>query len=201
MKSIRKFSICLACILLLGAIFQSCSFLKEVSTLGKCEFRMGTLEQPFIAGINVSRINNFTDLSLAHVGIVGASVMRGELLLSFTLNVEVRNPNPATAALNKLEYMAYIDDIEVARGFLDQRVEIAPNGGTTNIPLRLETDLVRVLSKDSRATLFNFGLNLADVSNRPTRVTLKVKPTIMIGMMELAYPGYLNVKHEFSSGN
>jgi LEA14-like dessication related protein len=201
MESIRNYTLYPLCFLLLLTGIQSCSFLKEISTLGKCEFRMGTLEKPVIAGIDVGRINNFTDLTLVDAGIVGASVLRGELPLSFTLNIEARNPNPATAALNRLEYMAYIDDVEIARGSLDQRVEIAPNGGIAIIPLRLSTDLVSILNKDSRAALFNFGLNLADASNRPTRVTLKVKPTIMVGMMEIVYPGYFNVQHDFSTGD
>jgi LEA14-like dessication related protein len=201
MESIRNYTLYPLCVILLLLGMQSCSFLKEISALAKCEFRMGTLDRPVIAGIDVSRINNFTDLTLVDVGIVGASVMRGELPLSFTLNIEARNPNPATAALNRLEYMAYIDDVEIASGSLNQRVEIAPNGGIANIPLHLSTDLVSILNKDSRAALFNFGLNLADASNRPTRVTLKVKPTIMVGMMEIVYPGYFNVQHDFSSGD
>ena len=91
MKSNRNYTFGTVYVLVLFAFIQSCSFLKEISTLGKCEFRMGTLEQPFIAGIDVSKIHNFTDLTLVDVGIVGASVMRGELPLSFTLNVEARN--------------------------------------------------------------------------------------------------------------
>jgi len=200
MKRIQKYIAVLALITTMGSI-NSCSLLKEVSTLGKCEFKMGTLEHPVIAGIDVSKISGFSDLSFIDVGIIGAAVLKGELPLSFTLNIEARNPNPVTAALNRLEYMAYIDDVEIAAGALDQRVEIAPSGGTTIIPMRLSTDLIRILNKDSRATLFNFGLNLADASNRPTRVTLKVKPTILVGMVELQYPGYFNVRHEFSSGN
>ena len=80
-------------------------------------------------------------------------------------------------------------------------MEIDAGGSTTVIPLRLTTDLVRILNKDSRAAIFNFGLNLADASNRPTRVTLKVKPTIMVGVMEIQYPGYISVKHDFTSGD
>lgn len=190
----------IACFLL-AATVQSCSFLKEVTALGKCEFRLGTLEQPEIAGIPVNDIGDFADLGLRDAGRIGASLLQGTLPLSFTLNVEARNPNPATAALNRLEYIAFIDDVEIARGALDQRVEIPPNGGDAVIPLRLATDLVEILQKESRNALFNFGLNLADASNKPTRVTLKVKPTILVGMIELQYPGYFNVRHEFSSGD
>ncbi len=190
-----------AAIALLAGAMQSCSVLKEVSTLGKCEFKMGTLENETIAGIDVSNINSYSDLSLGDVARVGSHVLQGELPLSLTLNVEARNPNPVTAALNRLEYIAFIDDVEMARGALNQRVEIPASGGTATIPLNLATDLLSLLSRESRSALFNFGLNLADASNRPTRLTIKVKPTILVGMVELTYPGYFSVSHEFTSGD
>jgi hypothetical protein len=43
----------------------------------------------------------------------------------------------------------------------------------------------------------NFGLNLAGSGNRPSRMTLKVKPTIMVGTTPISYPGYLSVTNEF----
>ena len=188
--------------ILLAAIAEnSCNFLKEISTLGKCEFRVTTLEDPEIAGVDVSQIRSFTDLSFVDMGIISASMLKGDLPLSFTLNVEARNPNPAMAALNSLEYLAFIDDVEVARGNLDRRIEIPANGGVTTIPLRLNTDLIDILKKDSRQALVNFGLNLADAGNRPTRVSIKVKPTILVGAMEINYPGYFTVKHDFTSGD
>lgn len=188
-------------ILLVAISMNSCNFLKEITTLGKCEFRMTTLENPEIAGVDVSHIRSFTDLNLAEMGIISASILKGDLPLSFTLNVEARNPNPAMAALNSLEYLAFIDDVEVARGNLDRRIEIPANGGVTSIPLRLSTDLIDILKKDSRQALVNFGLNLADAGNHPTRVSIKVKPTILVGAMEINYPGYFTVKHDFTSGD
>ncbi len=162
---------------------------------------MTTLEDPEIAGVDISNIHSFTDLNFVDMGIISSSFLRGDLPLSFTLNVEVRNPNPAMAALNGLEYLAFIDDVEVARGQLDRRIEIPANGGITTIPLRLSTDLIDILKKDSRQALVNFGLNLADAGNRPTRVSIKVKPTILVGAMEINYPGYFTVKHDFTSGD
>jgi LEA14-like dessication related protein len=180
---------------------NACHFLKEISTLGKCEFRLTTLDDPQLAGIDVSQVRNFGDLSLVDVGIVSSSILQGDLPLSFTLNVEVRNPNPAMAALNRLEYLAFIDDVEIARGELDGRIEIPANGGVSTIPLRLTTDLADILKKDSRQALVNFGLNLADAGKRPTRVSLRVKPTILVGALEINYPGYFTVQHDFTSGD
>jgi LEA14-like dessication related protein len=201
LKNISRLSIFIPVVLLVAISENSCNFLKEISTLGKCEFRVTTLEDPEIAGVDVSQIRSFTDLNLVDMGIISASMLKGDLPLSFTLNVEARNPNPAMAALNSLEYLAFIDDVEVARGNLDRRIEIPASGGVTTIPLRLSTDLIDILKKDSRQALVNFGLNLADAGNRPTRVSIKVKPTILVGAMEINYPGYFTVKHDFTSGD
>ena len=199
-KNILRFSPVIPVILLVIWL-GSCNFLKEMAALGKCEFRLTTLEEPELAGVDVSHIRSYTDLNLVEMGLVSASILKGELPLSFTLNVEVRNPNPAMAALNRLEYLAFIDDVEVARGALDRRIEIPANGGVSTIPLRLETDLIDILKKDSRQALVNFGLNLADAGKRPTRVSIKVKPTILVGALEIDYPGYFTVKHDFTSGD
>ena len=199
-KKISHLYIFIPAILLVAMAGNSCNFLKEISTLGKCEFRMATLEDPEIAGIDVSQVRSFTDLSFVDMGTVSASILTGDLPLSFTLNVEVRNPNPAMAALNGLEYIAFIDAVEIASGLLDRRIEIPAGGGVETIPLRLQTDLIDLLKKDSRQALVNFGLNLADAGKRPTRVSIKVKPTILVGAMEINYPGYFTVKHDFSSG-
>jgi LEA14-like dessication related protein len=199
-KNIYRLGIFIPMMFLAAVAENSCHFLKEISTLGKCEFRLSTLEDPVIAGVDVSQVRSFTDLNLADMGIISASILKGDLPLSFTLNVEVRNPNPAMAALNGLEYLAFIDDVEVARGQLDRRVEIPANGGISTIPLRLATDLIDILKKDSRQALVNFGLNLADAGKRPTRVSLRIKPVILVGGMEINYPGYFTVKHDFTSG-
>ena len=200
-KKISRLSIVILIIIFAAIAVNSCNFLKEISTLGKCEFRVTTLDDPEIAGVDVSQIRSFTDLSFVDMGIISASFLKGDLPLSFTLNVEARNPNPAMAALNGLEYLAFIDDVEVARGNFDSRIEIPANGGVTTIPLRLNTDLIDIMKKDSRQALVNFGLNLADAGNRPTRISIKVKPTILVGAMEINYPGYFTVKHDFTSGD
>jgi LEA14-like dessication related protein len=189
-----------AVLMLVILIPGSCSLLKEISTFGKCEFRVTTLEHPELAGIDMSRIRSYSDLGIADLAIITTSIMKGEMPLTFTLNIEARNPNPATAALNKLEYLAFIDDVQIASGALSKRIEIPANDGIATIPLQLHTDLIEILKKDSRQALVNFGLNLADAGGRPTRVSLKVKPTVLVGGLEINYPGYFTVKYDFSSG-
>ncbi|KPK86027.1 MAG: hypothetical protein AMS27_05985 [Bacteroides sp. SM23_62_1] len=187
----------LIAILFMVMVLNSCSYLKELSALADCDFRMSTLEDPLLAGIDISDRNSIEALTFEETGKIAKNILLGELPLSFILNVEVKNPNPVTASLNRLEYIAFIDDLQVAAGAVEERIEIPPLGGISTIPVKVETNLVELLKRESRNTLINFGLNLADASKRPTRVSIQIKPYIRVGNKDLEYPGYINVNKEF----
>ena len=189
-------------ILVSGIIMSlySCSFLKELSALKECEFRVGTLENPALAGVDISKIVTIKDYSLEQTGKITKSILQGTLPLSFTLNVDVKNPNQRSASLNRLEYLAYIDETEVASGSVEEYIVIPAGGGIANIPLKVETDILSLLKKAPLNTLLNYTLNLADDGKRPVRVSVKIKPWIKIGNMDFEYPGYLTITQDFSTG-
>ena len=91
------------------------------------------------------------------------------------------NPGVNTAAVNSIEWIAFIDDIQVAQGSVTDRIEVAPGGGKSMIPIRIQTDLFDYLEGDNPRTMINFALNLIDAGNQPTRLTMKIKrPTTII---------------------
>jgi hypothetical protein len=177
----------------------SCTQIREMKNLLYCDFRLATIENVNMAGIDVQKIKSFTDLSFVDGAKLLAAVASGSLPLNFTLNVEAKNPNGEKAALNKLDWLLLIDDIQVAEGTTTQRVEIPPANGTGIFPLQIRTDLAKVLSGQSGKNVVNLGLNLVGYGNKPSRITLKAKPTIMIGNMAMQYPGYISIKNEFGS--
>ena len=152
-----------------------------------------------MAGIDVQKFKSFTDLSFTDGIKLLASVTSGSLPLSMTVNVEVRNPNKEKAALNKLDWILLIDNVEVANGTTTNRIEILPNNASGIFPIQVTTDLVKVLSGQSGKNLINFGLNLAGYGNKPTRITLKAKPTILIGASAIEYPGYITINNDYGS--
>jgi LEA14-like dessication related protein len=178
----------------------SCSYLKELSALKDCEFRMGTLENPKLAGVDISKIVTVKDYSLEQTGKITKSILQGTLPLSFILNVEVKNPNHINASLNRLEYQAFIDNTQIATGSVDEHVVIPAEGGIATIPLNVETDILDLLNKEPINTLLNYTLNLADDGKRPVRASIKIKPWIAIGSRNVEYPGYLTITKDFSTG-
>lgn len=200
MKSRFRF---LTVFLVAGMIFTACDVLNQVqqmATLAKCEFRLSSVDQLRLAGVNIQQVKQLSDLKVMDAAkITTAAISGGSLPLNFTLNVETKNPNSAIAGLNRLEWTLLIDDIEMVSGVNDNRVQIPANGGTAVIPLTIGVDLKQALKGKSADAIANFGLNLAGAGNKPTRITLKAKPYISVGSQTIAYPGYLTVQNEFTS--
>jgi LEA14-like dessication related protein len=176
----------------------SCAYLKQLSALKQCEFRYGTLENPALAGVNIQDLKDISDFGLNDMSLIAQSIFHGKLPLTFTIYVEVQNPNTEIASMNKLEYIAFIDEAQIAEGEVNKRIEI-PAGGIASVPIEIQTDIIEILHKEPRNALINFALNLADASKKPTRVGLKIKPYIRIREKDLVYPGYIRIRQEFGA--
>ena len=84
-------------------------------------------------------------------------------------------------------------------------VEVAvPGLKKSDFNIELENDVLTISSEkevnnESKDALLNFGFNLADAGNKPTRVGLKLKPTINVGGIPITYPGYIDLGTEFGA--
>lgn len=180
---------------------SSCDVLQQASrmaNLSKCEFRLQSVNQLTLAGINVQNIHKMSELSLLDAGKLTSALASGKFPLDFTLNVEAKNPNTASAGINKMDWILYIDGIEMTKGIINQQVTIPANNGITVIPIKMSVDLKQVLSGKSMDAILNFGLNLAGAGSKPTRFTMKLQPTINVASFPITYPGYITIGTEFT---
>jgi hypothetical protein len=182
-------------------LFSSCSVLQQTSEMknfGKCDFRIESARNMKLAGVNIQDKKSLQDMTIMEMTKIGGMIAGGTLPLNFDLKIEVKNPNPVVAAMNKLDWILLIDDIEMTRGILNQRVEV-PAGSLANFPVFINLDLMKSLNGKSGDALINFAMNLAGTGSRPTRIKLKAKPTIMIGTTPIEYPGYITIRQEFGA--
>lgn len=178
----------------------SCEVLNQISQMGnlaKCDFRLQSVQNLTLAGVNVQQVTRVSDLNLLETGRLAAALAANKFPLDFTLNLEAKNPNTNPAGMTQIEWILLIDEIEMTRGTLDQQVSIPANNGIATIPIKMQFDLKQALAGKSADAILNFGLNLAGAGNAPTRFTLQMKPTITVNGWPITYPGYLNVKTEY----
>jgi hypothetical protein len=182
--------------------FSSCDVLQQVnqvSNLAKCDFKLESVQNLNLAGINVQNIKSLSDLKMLDATRLAAAVANQQFPLDFTLNIEAKNPNASAAGMTKIDWILLIDGIEMTQGILDRQVTIPANNGVAIIPMQMNVDLKKALSGKSSDAIINFGLNLSGNGNKPTRFTLKMKPTITVNGFPITYPGYLSVNTEYAS--
>jgi LEA14-like dessication related protein len=172
---------------------------QQMAALAKCDFRIQSVSNITLMGVNVQTIKSVSDLSLFDAQKLIRNVTASQVPLNATVNVQAKNPNDRTAGMTKLEWILFIDDIQMTQGNIAQNITIPPNNGEAVIPVNFSVDLKKVLQGKSGDALINFGLNLAGVGSKPTRFLIKLKPTIMIGSQGIVYPGYINVRTEYTS--
>lgn len=182
-------------------LLSSCSVLQEAgkfANIVNCRFRLESVKQLTLAGVNVQRIQKLSDLTLADGAKLATAVATSHFPLTFTLNTEVSNPNASSARMTQFDWILLIDDIEMTAGTVNNSYTI-PAKGSSIIPMQMNIDLKKALSGKSADAIINFGLNLAGSGNEPTRFTLKVRPTIAVGTYSITYPNYLTVTTQYGS--
>ncbi len=182
-------------------ILTSCSALKELISFTKCEFRMKSIESIRLAGVNLEGKSSINDFKLTDMAMLTQHAIRGTLPLDVLLYIEAKNPNQQSAAINKVEWIAYIDDMEMMTGFVNERIVIPANNGVGIIPLHIQFDMKKAAESSAGKAIANLALNLMNIGERESRFTIKIKPTILVGSFTLDYPGYINITKEFTSGN
>ncbi len=199
-----KYSITLKRLLIFTSILAlvpGCSILSELTAFTKCEFSFHSAQNPSVCGIDMSNKHSFSDLRFMDGQVILGNLLKESLPFKITANVEVKNPGMTTAAVNSIQWIAFIDDVQVAQGTVTDRVEVASGGGASIIPIIVQADLFDYLKGDNPRSMLNFALNLVDAGNQPTRLSMKIKPSVLIGGQSVHYPGYFTINKEFSSGN
>ena len=191
-------------LIILGMVFFlfSCKVMKqanEMRTFAKCEFRVKNVEDVYLAGVDVTNVDQFSDLDFSQATTISMQAMKGKMPLNFMLNVEVRNPNDEKASMNRFLWDLYIDDELITKGKVVKDLKVPPGGGIAVLPVQIDLDLFDVLSGESSDAVLNFAMNLAGDGSYPSRVKLRVKPTIYIAMTEVKYPGFFTIEEEFVS--
>jgi hypothetical protein len=200
MKIRSKISAGLAAISLFGILLPSCEVTQQAQqmyNLVNCDFRILSADHITLAGINISNYHSLKDLNMTDVLKLTTAMTQPAFPLSLRLNLEGKNPNTTPAGLSRFDYILFIDDIQMTEGTFASPVTIPPNNGTAVIPMQLTIDLKKVLQGKSADAIMNFGFNLSGNGNKPTRILVKIKPSITIGSSVLSYPGYINVRTEF----
>ena len=183
-----------------------CSVYQTITNMSRLQFKVGAVSGFQIVDVSVSDKSKLNDFSAIDLLKLTSSFAGGSLPASFVLNVEAKNPNDGKggynrtdATLQNFKWRLFLDDKETISGDLDQPVTVPGTGEVTDIPLRINIDLLKFFKDKSYNDLVNLALALGGSKGSSSKITLYATPTVSSPFGNITYPGELKlVDYTFS---
>ncbi len=192
--------IIILCLLVFG--ISSCSINKQaqqIKALEQCEYKLNDINQITIAGTDLKRLVTDQSIDLVNLPALALGFLRQDIPLKANLKLEITNPSNSLAAINNFDYIILINKQELVNGTVDQRISIEP-GQTTSVPLLLNSNIYQFLSNQKILDeVTKFLTSPKNGTETKGMVTIKIKPSIMVGGGLVKYPGYITIDKEVSS--
>ena len=171
---------------------------EEGQNFKNCEFKLQSIEQATLGGVDVSGVRSAADLSAGDRARILAAYATGSLPLTMRVNLQVTNPNDAVAALNALDYRILVDGNEIATGATTERIEVAAHS-TAVASVPVNADVRKALANGGLESVGNFALGLADRNRQPTRVSIAIRPSVKFLGATIKSPNYITVDKDVTA--
>ena len=190
----------LFCLLVAG--LASCSINKQaqqIKALEQCDYKLIDASNISLAGTDVKKLISEKSFNIVNIPSLALAYLRKDIPLRANLNLEITNPSSNLAAINNFEYKILINQQEIANGTVDQVVSI-PAGQSTRVPVVLNANIYQFLANGKTLEdITSFLSGAAQGTEKKGMVTLKIKPSIMVGGSLVKYPGFITIDKEVSS--
>ena len=185
----------------------SCSVLNTIVNVSRLQFKLGKVNQVQVAGISVQGKKSLSDFSPFELLKLTGSVASGSLPVSFIVNVEAKNPNDGTGGyprtdigIQSFPWKLYIENKETISGNLNNPVNVPGVGEVTNIPLRVDIDLIKFFGNQNYKSLINLVFAISGSQGYSSNLALYARPTISTMIGNITYPSELKiVSKEFTN--
>lgn len=173
---------------------------QQIKALEDCTYKVTGVKQVSIAGTDIKQLMEQQTFSLASLPGVALGLLRKDIPLRANLNLEITNPSSNLAAINQFEYKILVNNTDLAQGIVNQNVSIA-QGQTVTVPVQLVSNIYGLVSNGN---VFNDIVKAAKKgsSSKDEKLgllTIKIKPTFMLGNTPVKYPGYITINKDISS--
>ncbi|MCC5946411.1 MAG: hypothetical protein JJT94_15880 [Bernardetiaceae bacterium] len=184
-------------ILLCLCVFVGCRTIQDLRNFARCQFRIQNVSNISLAGINLDNLKNPSDINVVDGARIAGALASGNLPLALQLNIDARNPNNDRAAMQRMDWIAALKGTQIAEGALNDRIEIPPNNGVASFPLPVQSNLNEIFKGKNQREILGMSFDIADSERKPKDLSLRVRPSINIGGVNLRYPGYIDVGKNF----
>lgn len=182
--------------------FSACNVNKqvnEIKTLGDCKFSINSIDLIKVSGVDVKKILQNGEVDLSAMPNLALGFLSRNIPLHTEFVLDIANPTKKTAGINQFDYQIFINKQELTTGTIDQKVEVLA-GQSTLVPLNFSFNIYKFLSNETiRNDIQDFIKAYGKDEKVNTLLTIKIKPSILIGNKLIKYPSFINIEKNLDS--
>ncbi|MFH1195499.1 MAG: hypothetical protein V1720_07280 [bacterium] len=188
----KKYFVIIAISLLVAV---GCSILKTISNISRLKFKLENVTDFKVSGISINNKTALKDFNTVDIVKLTAAVAKGEMPVTFILNVDAKNPNdgsggyPATdISIKSFAWKLFVDQKETISGNISSPVSVPGKGESKVIPLEIKFDLFYFFKDKGFESLMNLALNLGGAKGSASQLKLIAEPVLGTPIGDLKYP-------------
>ncbi len=178
----------------------NCSIYKTIVNISRLQFKLGNVDRFMVNGVSLEGKTSFRDFNPIEVLKLTAAIAQRSFPVTFTLNVEAKNPNDGKggytrtdATIKSFPWSLYIDDKQTISGNIESPITVPGTGEVTVIPIQVRLDLFKFFADKDYESLVNLALAISGNKGTSSKLVLYAQPTVSTIIGDITYPQQLKI--------
>jgi hypothetical protein len=187
-------------IALIALVSLSCGVSRKIEVLEKSNYSIKSADHIYLAGKDVSQLFKNRTFDLSSAPGLALAMLRKNIPLSADINLSIHNPTNKNTSINQFDYIILIKGQEIASGSVAKNINLV-SGQTVDVPITINSNIYTFLSNgNTLEELIDFvGGDKSGPGERKSTISIKIRPSFMLGNQTIRYPRYLVFDREISS--
>lgn len=174
--------------------------IQTFSNISRLKYRIHSARDYQLLGVELGNKRSLKDFNSLELLKLSAGLIKGNLPLTFTINVEAANPNdggggyPRTDInITSFPWRLFLNENETVRGNITQPVFVPGKGESVIIPIQVEFDVAKSFKEKSLDDILALLLQVGGAKGSTSNLKLVVKPVLGTPIGKIEYPDEITI--------
>jgi hypothetical protein len=181
-------------------ISTGCSVIQTFSNVSRLKYKIHSAKNYQLLGIELGNKKSLKDFHSLEILKLSAGFIRGNLPLTFLINIEANNPNDGNSGyprtdlnITSFPWRLYLNEKETVQGNIAQPVFVPGKGESVIIPIQIEFDVAKSFKEKKMNDILALLLQVGGVKGSTSNLKLIAKPILGTPFGKLEYPDEITI--------
>ena len=187
-------------VILLLSIASGCSVYQTISNVSRLKYKINSATDYKVIGISIADKKSLKDFNSLELLKLTAGLMKGNLPLTFMLNIEAKNPNDGNGGfartdlnISSFPWRLYLNEKEIVQGNIAEPVFVPGKGESVIIPIKIEFDIAKSFKEKSMDDILLLLLQIGGAHGSTSNLKMLAKPVLGTPLGKIEYPNEITI--------